>query len=237
MTAEIQDFVSKCDTCLRHRSNPGREPLQSHDVGARPWAKVAADLALMDDRFILVVSDYFSNFVEVTRLSSSTSFAVIKAMKEIFARFGIPDELVSDNGPQFASSEFKKFADSWSFRHTTSSPGYPQSNSKAEQAVQTVKRIFRKCKETGQSEYLALLEWRNTPSEGMTYSPAERLLGRQCKTMMPATTKSLEPRFTSDKDKEELMKRKEKQKHYYDRRAKTLPQLVAGDSVQLRLPA
>ena len=236
MTAEIQDFVSKCDTCLRHRSNPGREPLQSHDVGARPWAKVAADLALMDDRFILVVSDYFSNFVEVTRLSSSTSFAVIKAMKEIFARFGIPDELVSDNGPQFASSEFKKFADSWSFRHTTSSPGYPQSNGKAEQAVQTVKRIFRKCKETGQSEYLALLEWRNTPSEGMTYSPAERLLGRQCKTMMPATTKSLEPRFTSDKDKEELMKRKEKQKHHYDRRAKTLPQLVAGDSVQLRLP-
>ena len=59
MTAEIQDFVSKCDTCLRHRSNPGRQPLQSHDVGARPWAKVAADLALMDDRFILVVSDYF----------------------------------------------------------------------------------------------------------------------------------------------------------------------------------
>ena len=54
--------------------------------------------------------------------------------------------------------------------------------------------------------------------------------------MMPATTKSLELRFTSDKDKEELMKRKEKQKHYYDRRAKTLPQLVAGDSVQLRLP-
>ena len=154
----------------------------------------------------------------------------------MFARFGIPDELVSDNGPKFASSEFKKFADAWSFRHTTSSPGYPQSNGKAEQAVQTVKRIFRKCKGTGQSEYLARLEWRKTPSEGMTYSPAERLLGRQCKTMMPATTKSLEPRFTSDKDKEELMKRKEKQKHYYDRRAKTLPQLVAGDSVQLRLP-
>ena len=70
----------------------------------------------------------------------------------------------------------------------------------------------------------------------MTYSPAERLLGRQCKTMMPATTKSLEPRFTSDEDKEELMKRKEKQKHYYNQRAKTLPQLIAGDSVQLRLP-
>ena len=98
---------------------------------------------VMDDRFILVVSDYFSNFAEVARLSS-TSFAVIKAMKEMFARFGIPNELVSDNGPQFASSEFKKFADAWSFRHTTSSPGYPQSNGKAEQAVQTVNRIFRK---------------------------------------------------------------------------------------------
>ena len=117
---------------------------------------MAADLALMDYQFILVVSYYFSNFVEVTRLSSSISFAVIKAMKEIFAGFGIPDELVSDNGPQFASSEFKKFADSWSFRHTTSSPGYPQSNGKAEQAVQTVKRIFRKCEEMGQPQTIWL---------------------------------------------------------------------------------
>ena len=95
------------------------------------------------------------------------------------------------------------------------------------------KANFRKCKETGQSEYLSLLEWRNTPSEGMTCSP-EELLGRQCKTMMKATTKSLEPRFTSDKDK--LMEKERKEKtHYYHRHAKCLAQLVSGDSAQLRL--
>ena len=236
MTTEIQDFVSKCDTCLRYRNKPGREPLQSHDVGTRPWAKVAVDLAEIDGRHILVTSDYFSNFVEVTRLNSTTSAAVSKALKEILARFGITDELVSDNGPQFSSSEFKRFADTWSFRHTTSSPGYPQSNGKAEQAVQTVKRMFRKCKETGQSEFLALLEWRNTVSEGMKHSPAERLLGRKCKTMMPATADALEPMFSTKEDQKQLANRKEKQRRYYDRHARQLPHLTPGDSVQIKLP-
>lgn len=78
-------------------------------------------------------------------------------MKDVFARYGIPDVLVTDNGAQFASAEFAAFAETWSFEHHTLSPGYPQSNGKAENAVQTVKRLFTKYKASGQSEYLALL--------------------------------------------------------------------------------
>ena len=82
-----------------------------------------------------------------------------------------------------------------------------------DQRCSLYKANLRKCKETGQSEYLSLLEWRNTQSEGMTCSPEESLLGKHCKTMMTGTTKSLEVRFTSDKDKEELMEKERKQKH------------------------
>ena len=185
---------------------------------------------------MLVVVDYFSNYFEVARLHSTPSTAVIKELKVMFARFGIPVEIVSDNGPQFASSEFSCFAQEWGFKHQTTSPYHPQANGKAEQAVQTVKRLFQKCKETGQSEFLALLDWRNTPSEGIGVSPAQRLLGRRCQTLMPTTATLLQPRFPIDGDKEALLDQKRRQKSYFDRSAKSLPSLETGDTVQIRLP-
>ena len=96
----------------------------------------------------------------------------------MFARYGVPDVLISDNGPQFASVEFESFARKWGFEHVTSSPHYPQSNGKAENAVKTVKRLFSKCKENSRSEFMALLDWRNTPTEGLGSSPAQRFFGR-----------------------------------------------------------
>ena len=82
------------------------EPLLQHEVIARPWAKVTADLCELDDRILLVITDYYSNFLEVASLNSVTSRSIIKEMKAVFARYGIPDVLVTDNGPQFAGAEF-----------------------------------------------------------------------------------------------------------------------------------
>ena len=121
----------------------------------------------------MVVVDYYSDFIEVERLTTITTSGVSKSLKGMFSRYGIPDKLVSNNGPQFSSAEFTKFAKDWGFQHSTSSPRYPQSNGKVENSVKTVKRLFSKCEESGQSEHLALLDWHNTPSEGMETSPAQ----------------------------------------------------------------
>ena len=59
---------------------------------------------------------------------------VVRELKTMFVRFGIPDILVTDNGPQFSSKEFQVFAKSWSFNHVTTSPRYSQSDGKAENA-------------------------------------------------------------------------------------------------------
>ena len=203
---------------------------------ARPWSKVAADLCELDGRTLLVITDYYSNFIEVARINSVTSRSVIKEMKEVFARYGVPDVLVTDNGTQFASAEFAVFAETWSFEHHTSSPRYPQSNGKAENAVQTVKRLFKKYKASGQSEYLALLDWRNTPTEGVGTSPAQRLFGRRCKTLLPVSGTLLQPRHSTEEETRAIMGMKRRQQHFYNRHTRPLQPIVPGQSVRMRVP-
>jgi len=137
---------------------------KNHAMVAWPWSKVVADLCELDGRTLLVITDFYSNFIKVARINTVTSGSVIEEMKEVVAQCGIPDVLVSDNGTQFASAEFPVFVETWSFEHHTSSACYPQSNGKAENAVQTVKRLFKKGKALGQSESLALLDWQNVPT-------------------------------------------------------------------------
>ena len=88
----------------------------------------------------VVIVDYFSRYPEVIKLRSTTSNTLIDAVKAVFSRHGIPESVHSDNGPQFSSREFAKFAASYGFKHTTSSLYFPQSNGLAERTVQTVKR-------------------------------------------------------------------------------------------------
>jgi len=100
MTTELREYISNSDVCLSHRNDQGKEPMQSHKFIAHPWTNVATDLCEFESRVLLVVCDYYSNFMEVVYLGSITSQAIIKEMKDIFARFGVPDTLVTENGPQ-----------------------------------------------------------------------------------------------------------------------------------------
>ena len=236
MATELRNYISKCDICLSYRSAQTKEPLLQHDMALRPWSKVGADPCEFDNRTLLVICDYYSNYIEVARVTSVTSRSVIKEMKIVFARYGIPDTLVTDNGPQFASDEFAKFAKVRSFEHVTSSPRYPQSNGKAENAVKTVKRLFTKSKASGGSECLALLDWRNTPTEGVGTSPAQRLMGRRCKTLLPVTDALLQPRYSTEQDARSIMGAKQRQQHYYNKCAKPLEAIKPGETVRLQLP-
>ena len=236
MSADLKDYMARCDVCLAHRDSPPKETLLQHELTSRPWAKVGADLCELDGRTLLIVVDYFSGFIEVERLTSTTSTAVSKALKIMCARYGVPNVLVTDNGPQFDSAEFAAFAAKWGFQHVTSSPRYPQSNGKVENAVKTVKRLFTKCRESHQSEYQALLDWRNTPTEGIGSSPAQRFLGRRCRTLLPTTEALLQPEYNTMADSRALIGKRAKQAYYYNRQARDLPSITVGETVRLRLP-
>ena len=173
------DYVSNCSVCNTLQPSQTREPLTVHEIPERPWSKVATDLFSFNGDNFLVVVDYFSNYIEMEKLRSQTSPAVINVLKTIFARHGIPDTVVSDNGPAYTSEEFSKFAATWEFHHVTTSPHYPQSNGKAESAVKTYKTLLKKAKLAKSDINLALLNHRNTPTEPTNFSPAQRLFGRR----------------------------------------------------------
>lgn len=235
MNKQIEDTVSRCSACLAYRNKPAKEPMIIHPLPSLPWSKVGTDLFEIEGKHYLVMVDYYSNFIEVSQLErDTTTKTVIKHLKENIARYGIMDTLMSDNGPQFTSSEFAEFTNSYNIRHITSSPGHQQSNGLAEKAVQTVKNMIRKCSSSGNDIYLALLDLRNAPRDNIG-SPMQRLMGRRGRTLLPMTENMRKPvqPSTAEEVSSKLLGYREYQKHYYDRGSKQRPDLKQGDAVRV----
>jgi transposase InsO family protein len=234
----IEDMVSKCDVCLKYRNKQPKEPMTIHPLPNRPWSKVGTDLLELDGTKYLVMVDYFSNYIELNNLEGdTTSENVIRHIKQNIARHGIMDILVSDNGPQYSSSKFVEFTQKYRIQHLTSSPLYPQSNGLAEKAVQTVKKVLMKCRETGEDIYLALLDLRNTPRDGEIGSPMQRLMGRRAQTLLPAAEAMLHPTPVTDRVvQDRLLQYRLTQKGYYDRGSRKLPQIGPQDAVRIHTP-
>ena len=139
---QIEQMIRQCETCVKYLPSNVKEPLQPHEIPTRPWQKLGTDLFQYGKKEYLIVADYyFSLWAEVYLLNGATSDNVILACKDAFSRHGIPQEVMSDNGPQYKAFKFKKFAKDWQFTHKTSSPYYPKSNGLAEATVKNVKSI------------------------------------------------------------------------------------------------
>lgn len=180
ISSAIVDKVSKCIKCATHRTQP-REPMLPSQAPELPWQSVADDLFQIKGVNYLLLADFRSRYPENFDLYSSTSAkAVIERMKSIFARHGIPEVLISDNGPQFSAAEFKDFSLHYGFHHVTTSLRYPQANGEVERIVRTIKGFV----ENSVDPHLALLNYRNTPGTS-GISPAQLLLGRRLRTRLP----------------------------------------------------
>ena len=121
MSAQIKDFVSNCNVCSTYTRSDTKEPLLPYSVPSHPWSKVGSDLFELLGKHYLILVDYYSGFVEINHLHTTTSNQVITQCKSQFASHGI-DIIITDNGPQFASYEFKQFAQDYQFEHRTTSP-------------------------------------------------------------------------------------------------------------------
>ena len=162
---DIEQLVEACTTCQRYRPQEPRQPLKPTPPPERPWQQLGADFMTYDGSEYLVIVDYYSKMPIVRKMPTSqcNSAKMITVLKELFAEHGIPEEIRSDNGPQFASHLFAEFTKDWNIKHSTSSPRNPRSNGQAESAVKIVKGLLTHAKCSGQDPYLALLAYRSTP--------------------------------------------------------------------------
>ena len=123
MMADIKEKVSQHLICSENRGRQQKEPLMTYEIPSRPWKLVAQDLFTWNKNDYLITVDYYW---ELDELVDTTSLTVIDSMKKHFAQYGVPDRVITDNGPWFRSQEYEKVAAKWKFEHITSSPTIPR---------------------------------------------------------------------------------------------------------------
>lgn len=191
LNGELEQLILGCAECASTRVQRS-EPMISTLTPSRPWQRVGIDLFELKRRNYILIVDYYSRFPEVVSLSSTSPLSAIAATKSCFARFGIPNVVVSENGPQFSFKRFATFASGYGFQYATSSPKYPQANGEAERMVRTLKDLFSKSGDP----HMALMVYRDIP--GLTgYSPSQLLFGRRLQTKAPKLHEALTPEWPS----------------------------------------
>lgn len=228
LNKDLSNYINKCESCIKYQPSNRKEPLLSHEIEKIPWYKIGMDICMYDDKYYLVLIDYYSKFLEVAMLQDLTTNCVVLHCKSIFARHGIPAYVVSDSGSQFTADNFKKFAFEYEFTHIITSPKHSQSNGMAESGVKILKNILKKCKEDGTDPYLGLLNYRNTEKPYMP-SPAQLLMSRNLNSVLPTSKNKLKPKVVKcDKRYDNCLKSVSK---YYNKSAKPLCDLPAEQKV------
>ena len=230
ITKDIKNQVKDCVICQQNSTSQTKEIMHPHNTPKGPWMKLGVDLFEHNKKQYLLVVDYFSKFPIIRKLHSLSTGSIISELKGIFSENSIPETLISDGGPQFRS-EFKEFACEWGFEHLQSSPHYHQSNGEAERFVRTIKDTLSKAYQSGQDPGMALLCYRSTPLNLKLPSPAELINSHQYKTLLPTRT-MLKPK---EREREELLKLKQNQEHYYNRSTQELPELRTNMKVYVQL--
>ncbi|XP_037927767.1 uncharacterized protein K02A2.6-like [Teleopsis dalmanni] len=184
----IETLASSCNICKRTSASPPKE-FSSWPEAIRPWQRVHIDFAgpVFNQHMWLVCVDAFSQYPYIVQLSNTTSTDTVKALTSIFAIEGLPETLVSDNGPQLTSSQFKEFCLKNGIQHVTTAPFHPASNGLAERFVRTFKTSVKKNLDDSMpiSEAVIkfLVTYRSMPNSN-NKSPAELLHGRTVRTLL-----------------------------------------------------
>ena len=185
---ELEELVLNCQLCLKHsqaKCKPKPTPSFGQEIPVVPWTKLASDIFHFQNDSYLLIVDFTSQFPIVCKLKSMTAKHVASHFSEVFGEYRWPDTLLTDNGPCYASHEFKQLMLDMSVNHITSSPHYPQSNGLAEKYVQIVKNLFIKAHEEGTNYQKALMIYRNTPLDDSLLSPMQILQGRATRSNLP----------------------------------------------------
>lgn len=188
MDQNIQDMIKQYTGCqLAAKAPPIRtQPWPKTDV---PWTRIHIDYAGPLKRYYyLVIVDRFSKWPEVYRYKHPAASNTIKALDEIFSRFGVVNTIVNDNATMFTGKEFKDYCDSLAIEHVTTPTYNPRSNGQEERFVDTFKRALRKnngidTEEKSLQKFLAVYMITPNQNTNANLSPAEIMFARKIRSV------------------------------------------------------
>src|SRR5690606_36017922 len=187
---DIEVLVRNCLSCASASKNPIKTELSSWPQATKPWSRIHIDFAgPVDGHTYLVVIDAYSKWPEVLEMPNISATSTVNRLTELFARYGNPQTIVSDNGTQLTLARFPELCSSRGINHIRSPSFHPQSNGQAERFVDTLKRSLKKLRGEGivaTALHIFLQAYRswpnpNTPNE---QSPAKVFLGRKLRNSL-----------------------------------------------------
>ena len=247
----IENFVSHCTSCTV--SDKGKHslpipPLKPVKFPSKPWSKIAIDIVgelhgtPQHARYLIVLIDLHSKWPEVRPVQTITTKSVLCFLSDLFARWGLPDEIISDNGRQFVSRDFEQYLAQLGIKHSKTALYHPQANGAVERFNRVIKQGIRTYKFENRnfddSLRSIISNYRSTVQATTGMTPAELMLGRKIK--MPLDLLALEPPqrkvYFSETLKDHVFKKQQRYKNYADkRRCAKDSHLHPGDMVRLKV--
>lgn len=235
---DVENYVKKCHGCTMVMAPPPPEPMKRTELPNKPWQFVAIDFMgpLPSGHYLFVIVDYFSRFFEIEIMKKIDTAEAIHRLRTIFARFGFPESLKADNGPQFKSEDFQNYCIENNIKFVRTTPYWPRENGEVERQNKSILKrliISQNQNQNWKQDMLEFLHmYRSTPHSITMKTPSELMFGRTIRDKLPNIEQPSEvDESLKDHDKE----KKEMGKQYSDgkRNAKT-SELKVGDVVWLK---
>ena len=187
MTQDIEATRRHCSSCNRHAPSQSDLPPVTPIAPEYPFQHVAADFFNYMGHNYGVIVDRFSNWFQIWH---GQDLSLVQVLTSLCRDLGVPETLTSDGGPQFVAGTAQDFMCQHGISHRLTSVAFQHANCRAEVAVKSAKRLIRdNVKHDGRLDSVkltrALLQYRNTPDRATGMSPAELLLGRQLRDLIP----------------------------------------------------
>ena len=193
---DVKIWVRKCIPCAKKKGRPTRSNKLLRDPSGEPLDRLGIDImgplptTQNDNKYIMVVIDHFTKYSEAYALKSHTAIDVSDVLvTQFISRFGIPKQLISDQGPEFMSDVFKHLCTMLSIEKLNTSPYSPTTNGATERQnhiIQQMLAIYITNRPLDWDQHLPLVNaaYNSTVSSSTGFSPNQLLFGRELNSLI-----------------------------------------------------